>query len=108
MESPMLCRIDFTKVDYAALSGAERARLRLLAEENAKAERSETLRRMIAGLAAGLHRAAFAVPEVYAAYRLRRRRRLALAELRGLDDHTLKDMGVCRCNIESLIFAGRA
>jgi uncharacterized protein YjiS (DUF1127 family) len=40
--------------------------------------------------------------------RVRLARRRAAGELRSLNDRELKDIGVCRCEINALVFAGRA
>jgi uncharacterized protein YjiS (DUF1127 family) len=40
--------------------------------------------------------------------RARLARHRAAAELHSLNDRELKDIGVCRCEINAIVFAGRA
>jgi uncharacterized protein YjiS (DUF1127 family) len=59
----------------------------------------------------GLHRACdaiFAGTKTYLAWISKWRRvRRAVRELESLDEHTLKDIGVCRCEIRSAVHYGR-
>ena len=98
--------IDFSRLDYRALSSGQRARMLRQAMERAHVQRSETLWRMIAALAVGLRRMAGAIAQWYGEYRWRRRRRSEAAVLYALDDHTLMDIGIARCEIDRLVVTG--
>lgn len=100
--------IDFSMLDYRHLSAEERAAVKRWALTRAHAERSRVLRGMLAGVAAFLRRLAHLTVQWWKAQRARRARSIAAAELRSLSDRELKDIGVCRCEINALVFAGRA
>jgi uncharacterized protein YjiS (DUF1127 family) len=97
--------IDFQTFDYQRLTLGQREMLRRHAERRAKAERDETLRRMFARLGAGLRDPMGSIAVWLAALRLRFEQRRSAAMLRALDDRTLKDIGVARCEIDSLALA---
>jgi uncharacterized protein YjiS (DUF1127 family) len=94
--------IDFQTFDYQRLTLGQREMLRRHAERRAKAERDEALRRMFACVGAGLRDPLGSIAGWLAALRLRFERRRSAAMLRALDDYTLKDIGVARCEIDSL------
>ena len=97
--------IDFSRLDYPALTARERDLLKSRAVKRAHAERNDAMRQALLGAWAPLRRAALAVCE---AYRARRRRRRTASELYALSDRTLNDIGVTRCEIDALAFGGRA
>jgi uncharacterized protein YjiS (DUF1127 family) len=104
---PERFEIDFGRLDYPALSPGERDQVRRWVVQRAQADRTEARRRLAGGLAALVRGGAAAVASRWRARLDRRRKRLAAARLKALDDAALKDMGVCRCEIDSIAFAGR-
>jgi uncharacterized protein YjiS (DUF1127 family) len=46
------------------------------------------------------------VVRLWSAFRRMRQMRRAIAELEVLDDRMLKDIGICRCEIESIVRYG--
>ena len=98
--------IDFSCLDYRALSNDQRARVLRMAMERAHAERSETLWRVLVAIAAGFRRIARVITRWYGGYRRRRCRRSGAAELYAFSDHMLKDIGVARCEIDRLVVTG--
>jgi uncharacterized protein YjiS (DUF1127 family) len=97
--------IDFQTLDYRRLTLGQREMLRRHAQRRAKAERDEALRRMFARVGAGLRDSMGSIAVWLAALRLRFEQRRSAATLRALDDHALKDIGVARCEIDSLVLA---
>jgi uncharacterized protein YjiS (DUF1127 family) len=100
--------IDFSMLDYRRLTAEERVVVKRWALARAHAERSRALREMLAGFAAFLRKLAVMTVQWCKARRTRRAQSIAAAELRSLSDHELKDIGVCRCEINALAFGGRA
>lgn len=98
--------IDFSRLDYAALSNRQRALVLRQAMERAHVERSQAMWRMIAAVTAGFRRIAGGIAQWYGEYRQRRRRQSEVAVLYALDDHALKDIGVARCEIDRLVVTG--
>ncbi len=74
----------------------------------AKIARAEAMRRLFAGIATSFRalgqRAAAATAKGWNAYATWRERRRAVAELGGLDDRALKDFGLHRSEIESVVY----
>src|SRR5262249_24051779 len=83
----------------------ERARQRIV--RRAEAARAQALRDLAGAVLRPLRAAARAVAAAagswWHAYALRRERNAAVRELRALDDRTLKDIGVNRCEIEWVV-----
>jgi uncharacterized protein YjiS (DUF1127 family) len=73
----------------------------------AEAARARALRRLVSAVLRGLGTAAGAVAATagkwWRAYALRRERNAAVRELRALDDRTLKDIGINRCEIDWVV-----
>ena len=99
--------IDFSRLDYRALSNDQRARVLRHVMEQAHVQRSQTLWRMLVAMAAGFRRIAGGIAQWYGEYRWRRRRRSEAAALYAFNDHMLKDIGVARCEIDWVVEAGR-
>lgn len=99
--------IDFSRLDYAALDNAQRARVLQLGMERGHIERSLVLWRTMAAVAAGFRRMMATPLEWYAACHRRRRRQSAAATLYALPDRTLKDIGVVRSDIDRVVMTGR-
>ena len=102
---------DYQTFDYRSLSEPQRATLRLLAIRLAHAAREAMLRHAFRALwsrlGAGTNRLRRYFSRCWAAYRTRRSRNRAAAELRGLDDRVLRDLGISRSEIVSLVANGR-
>jgi uncharacterized protein YjiS (DUF1127 family) len=100
--------IDFTMWDYPRLTAEQRDAVKRLAIARAHAERSRALREMLSGFAAFLRKLAGMTVQWCKARRTRRAQYMAAAELHSLNDLELKDIGICRCEINALAFGGRA
>ncbi|HTT48580.1 MAG TPA: DUF1127 domain-containing protein [Pseudolabrys sp.] len=102
--------IDFSSVDYSALSWEEKACLRRRAIARAGIERNQALRQGFAAFFRPLRRIGGRIYAAFVAWRKMRRRRreeaTAIAELRGLDDLMLKDMGITRGDIVDVVRDG--
>ena len=83
----------------------DKARARII--HRAEAARAQALRDLAGVVLRPLRSAAWAVAATagswWRAYALRRERNAAVRELRALDDRTLKDIGVNRCEIEWVV-----
>jgi len=100
--------IDFSMLDYRQLPAEQRAAVRRLALARAHAARRQALQDTLAGIAVFLRKVAVMTVRWHKALRARLDKYKAAAELRSLDDRLLKDIGVCRCEINAIVFAGRA
>jgi uncharacterized protein YjiS (DUF1127 family) len=100
--------IDFSKLDYRQLPPEQRIVVRRLALARAHAARRQALQETLAGIAVFLRTLVVTSALWHEAMRVRLARRRAAGELRSLNDRELKDIGVCRCEINALVFAGRA
>ena len=98
--------IDFQAVDYRRLDPAQRAAVMHHALRRARIERSLALWAMVTGLVSLLRKGSDLVVRRYKARALRRHQRRVANELRGMDDHLLRDIGVCRCEIVSIVTLG--
>jgi uncharacterized protein YjiS (DUF1127 family) len=100
-------KIDFSRVDYGAASPAQWIALEQQAVRCAHAERDKVVRLSLVAVMTPLRR----IGAAFAAWRKmckRRREELAaIAELRGLDDITLSDMGITRCEIATVVRDGK-
>jgi uncharacterized protein YjiS (DUF1127 family) len=114
-----MCAGNETTFDFKSLSSDqwERTRRRIIAR--AEATRSQALRDLFAAVLYGLRTAAGSAAELtravggaviatagkwWRAYALWRERRAAVHELHKLDDRVLKDIGVNRSEIESVVY----
>src|SRR6516165_2569754 len=83
----------------------DKARARII--RRAESARAQALRDLAGVVLRPLRSAAWAVAATagswWRAYALRRERHAAVRELRALDDRTLKDIGVNRCEIEWVV-----
>lgn len=100
--------IDLSILDYRRLTAEERTAVKRLALARAYAARRQALHEMLAGLAIFFRKLTVMAVHWFKVWRTRRARSIAAAELRSLSDRELKDIGVCRCEINALAFAGRA
>jgi uncharacterized protein YjiS (DUF1127 family) len=100
--------IDFSALDYRQLPAEQRAAVRRLALALAHAARRQALQEMLAGIAVFWRKLVVTTVVWHKVLRARLARRRAVAELRSLTDRELKDIGVCRCEINAIVFAGRA
>jgi uncharacterized protein YjiS (DUF1127 family) len=104
---PKLEDIDFSRLDYRALSSDQRAWVLRQIVKRAHVERGLALWRMSVALVGGLRRMGAVVVDWYASFRQRRRRRSEAAVLYAFNDHMLKDIGVARCEVDRLVESGR-
>src|SRR5262245_43815060 len=92
---------------YNGLAPGEWDKTRARIIRRAEAARAQALRELAGVVLRPLRIAAWAVAATagswWRAYALRRERNAAVRELRALDDRTLKDIGIHRCEIESVI-----
>jgi uncharacterized protein YjiS (DUF1127 family) len=93
--------IDFCELDYSRLSPAQKELVKRQAMQRAKACREEALRAGFAGLWAWARRIGTRLVTW-------RRRRAAISELSGFDDEALKDIGIYRSEIVSIVELGTA
>jgi|SRR4030095_11549198 uncharacterized protein YjiS (DUF1127 family) len=99
--------IDFSVLDYRQLPAEQRAAVRRLALARAHAARRQALQEMLA-IAVFWRKLVVTTLLWHKVLRARLARRRAVAELRSLTDRELKDIGVCRCEINAIVFASRA
>ena len=85
--------IDFSAIDYETLTPAQWNAVKQAALRRGRACRAEAIRAAVAGLRAWLRMTMARL----------RARRAAITALAGLDDRVLKDIGVRRCEIVSLV-----
>jgi uncharacterized protein YjiS (DUF1127 family) len=98
-------KIDFSTFDYRALTLDEINELKTAALRRAHEERTEYLRSLPRALG-GVLRGLWAVAgRAWTAHRARRRWQAEIAELRGLDERALKDIGVTRFDVNALAHA---
>jgi uncharacterized protein YjiS (DUF1127 family) len=100
--------IDFSMLDYRRLPAEQRTEVRRLAVARAHAARRQALHDMLAGMAVFLRKVVVTTVLWHKGLRARLARHRAAAELHSLNDRELNDIGVCRCEINALVFAGRA
>src|SRR5262245_54759964 len=79
----------------------DKARARII--RRAEAARAQALRDLAGFVLRPLRVAVWAVAATAGRFALRRERNAAVRELRALDDRTLKDIGVNRCEIEWVV-----
>jgi uncharacterized protein YjiS (DUF1127 family) len=94
--------IDISTFDYRALTLDQINDLKTAAFRRAHEEREEYLRSLGRGLGRALRGLWAASGHVWHAYRARCRRQAEIAELHGMNDRALKDIGLTRVDIEAL------
>jgi uncharacterized protein YjiS (DUF1127 family) len=98
---------DILSVDFRTLTPHQKETYRYLAIRRAEAARRQVLRDALSQLSSGLRAVAATCAGMardgWTAYRTWRLRRIAEAELRGFDDRMLRDLGISRSEISSLV-----
>lgn len=95
-------QIDLCKVDFRTMTLEEREALKREVIRRAGAERNAAIRAAFLGIWRGL-RKLWALPRcALDAYRARRQWKITLAELRGLDERALRDIGLSRLDVTAL------
>ena len=92
--------IDILAFDYRSLTSLEKDAFRKLVVRRAEAARGELIRNAFRALWSGLRTL---VASGWTAYQTRRQQRIAAAELNGLDDLTLRDLGISRSEIGAIV-----
>jgi uncharacterized protein YjiS (DUF1127 family) len=93
--------IDFSELEnYRAMTFDQRDALKARALHHAHAERSECLKCALRALGSGLPKLWALPSRTWHTYRARRRWRAEIAELRGLEERTLRDIGITRFDVE--------
>lgn len=87
--------IDFAQLDYRALTLEQRHAVRQAAIRRAHAARAALLRAVLQALPQ-------AVARLWRTRRARRRWKAEIAQLRGLDERALKDVGLARFEIDAV------
>ena len=99
--------LDFERLDYWSLTGAQWEALRWHVAHRAERKRAQALRALFRGMWSALRAGATAAAEWWRGYAERRRLRQAMAELQGFSDRELKDVGVRRSEIYWVVHHGR-
>jgi len=98
----------FLRFEHQPLTPEQWELLERRVVRGAKIARAEAMRRLFGGIATSLralgHRAVAATARGWNAYAAWRERRRAVAELSGLDDRALKDFGLHRSEIQSVVY----
>jgi uncharacterized protein YjiS (DUF1127 family) len=94
----------FLRFEHRPLTPEQWDRLTRSVARRAHEERAQALRGAFAAIRALGSRAAAAARRHWRSYATWRERRQAIKELGGLDDRVLKDMGVHRSEIESVVY----
>jgi uncharacterized protein YjiS (DUF1127 family) len=103
MESAMGDDFYFLRFEHRPLTPEQWDRLTRSVARRAREERAQALRGAFAAIRALGSRAAAAARRRWRSYTTWRERRQAIKELGGLDDRMLKDMGLHRSEIESVV-----
>src|SRR5262245_20032814 len=97
----------FLRFEHQPLTAEQLDRLQREVIRNARIARARAVRRMLDAIARSLRPLAAAALDMMRGWWIRysdwSARRAAVKELRGLDDRTLKDLGLHRSEIESVV-----
>jgi uncharacterized protein YjiS (DUF1127 family) len=98
----------FLRFEHRPLTPEQWEHLKLHVIRSAQRDRAQALRRMFGGIAASLRAVAGAARglagKLWSGYASWHDRRAAVRELGQLDDRTLKDLGLHRSQIESVVY----
>jgi len=98
--------IDFSTLDWRRLTAAERVDLRPAFVRHAHSLRSECALAMITAVAGVSRRAVKAIGNAVCRLREVLAERAAVSKLHALDDAALRDIGIRRSEIESIVHGG--
>jgi uncharacterized protein YjiS (DUF1127 family) len=102
----------FLRFEHRPLTPEEWDRVKRSVVRGAGEHRAQMLRSLLVAILTSPRRVAklvaAAVGQSWRAYATWRERRLAIKELGGLDDRVLKDMGLHRSEIESVVYGSNA
>jgi len=109
---PNQSRFDFSRLDYRTLTAGQKDALLRWADQRARIERALAFRAGLAVLWAFQRQVIAAAAAAFAdwrrAARARRDHAAATIELGALNDRTLKDIGVSRCEVPAVARVGKA